>query len=114
MFIKKNVIYILFIFFSSEIISDNIKKVLYASWDKPDVEILYKLPKEINEHTKVVFIIHGNSRDVERFLKINQIILKILYLHFLHILQVNMTYRLHHTQSLDFQQGHNSLTGIYY
>ena len=70
MFIKKNVIYILFIFFSSEIISDNIKKVLYASWDKPDVEILYKLPKEINEHTKVVFIIHGNSRDVERYIKL--------------------------------------------
>ena len=70
MFLKKNLIYILFFFFSTEILSDNIQRVLYASWDKPDVEILYRLPKEINENTKVIFIIHGNSRDVERYINL--------------------------------------------
>ena len=70
MFLKKSLIYILFFFFSTEILSDNVQRVLYASWDKPDVEILYRLPKEINENTKVIFIIHGNSRDVERYINL--------------------------------------------
>ena len=70
MFLKKSLIYILFFFFSTEILSDNVQRVLYASWDKPDVEILYRLPKEIDENTKVIFIIHGNSRDVERYINL--------------------------------------------
>ena len=70
MFLKKSLIYILFFFFSTEILSDNVQRVLYASWDKPDVEILYRLPKEINENTTVIFIIHGNSRDVERYINL--------------------------------------------
>ena len=70
MFLKKSLIYILFFFFSSEIASDKVQRILYASWDKPDVEILYRLPKEINENTKVIFIIHGNSRDVERYINL--------------------------------------------
>ena len=70
MFLKKSFIYILFFFFSTEIASNNVQRILYASWDKPDVEILYRLPKEINENTKVIFIIHGNSRDVERYINL--------------------------------------------
>ena len=70
MFLKKSLIYILFFFFSSEIASDKVQRILYASWDKPDVEILYRLPKEINQNTKVIFIIHGNSRDVERYINL--------------------------------------------
>ena len=70
MFLKKSLIYILFFFFSTEVASDNVQRILYASWDKPDVEILYRLPKEINENTKVIFIIHGNSRDVERYINL--------------------------------------------
>ena len=70
MFLKKSLVYILFFLFSTEIASDNVQRILYASWDKPDVEILYRLPKEINENTKVIFIIHGNSRDVERYINL--------------------------------------------
>ena len=68
MLTKKSLIYFLFLFFSNEFLSDSVDKVTYASWNKPDVEILYVLPKEINENTKVLFIIHGNSRDVEKYL----------------------------------------------
>ena len=67
--IKKKLFYSLFLFFATELYSDVINKVIYASWDKPDVELLYSLPKEINENTKVLFIIHGNSRDAESSLK---------------------------------------------
>ena len=67
--IKKKLFYSLFLLFATELYSDAFNKVIYASWDKPDVELLYSLPKEINENTKVLFIIHGNSRDAESSLK---------------------------------------------
>lgn len=67
---KKITILIIFLIFSFNIQSNQINKILYASWDKPDVEILYTLPKEINNQTKVLFIIHGNSRDVKKYLNL--------------------------------------------
>ncbi len=70
MFRKKFTILIIFLIFSFNIQSNQINKILYASWDKPDVEILYTLPKEINNQTKVLFIIHGNSRDVKKYLNL--------------------------------------------
>ena len=45
-----------------------IKQTTFAYWDKPDVEIFYITPKEINEDTKVIFVIHGNSRNAEDYL----------------------------------------------
>lgn len=68
MLVKKSIVYFLFVFFSCDFLSDTVNKVIYASWNKPDVDILYVLPKEINENTKVIFIIHGNSRNVEKYL----------------------------------------------
>tara|TARA_Y100000996_G_C22539119_1_gene649346 strand:+ start:1018 stop:1878 length:861 start_codon:yes stop_codon:yes gene_type:complete len=65
---KKNILLTFFILFTVNISSADVKKVIYASWEKSDVELWYVLPKEINEHTKVLFIIHGASRDVERYL----------------------------------------------
>ena len=38
--------------------SSEIKQVTFAYWDKPDVEIFYITPEEINEDTKVIFVIH--------------------------------------------------------
>ena len=60
---------IISLLFSLNILSTDIKKVIYAAWNKPDVELLYKLPKEINKDTKVLFIIHGASRDVNKYLE---------------------------------------------
>ena len=45
-----------------------IKQTTFAYWDKPDIEIFYITPKEINEDTKVIFVIHGNSRNAEDYL----------------------------------------------
>lgn len=67
---KKITILIIFLIFSFNIQSNQVNKILYASWDKPDVEILYTLPKEINNQTKVLFLIHGNSRDVKKYLNL--------------------------------------------
>tara|TARA_B100000401_G_scaffold204808_1_gene138218 strand:+ start:640 stop:1494 length:855 start_codon:yes stop_codon:yes gene_type:complete len=67
--IIKNGIFTIFLFFVIEISSSDIKKVTYAAWDKPDVELYYKLPNEINNNTKLIFVIHGASRDVKRYLE---------------------------------------------
>ena len=67
--IIKNSIFTIFLFFVIEISSSDIKKVTYAAWNKPDVELYYKLPNEINNDTKLVFVIHGASRDVKRYLE---------------------------------------------
>ena len=67
--IIKNGIFTIFLFFVIEISSSDIKKVTYAAWDKPDVELYYKLPNEINNDTKLIFVIHGASRDVKRYLE---------------------------------------------
>lgn len=67
---KKITILIIFLTFSFNIQSNQVNKILYASWDKPDVEILYTLPKEINNQTKILFLIHGNSRDVKKYLNL--------------------------------------------
>ena len=67
--IIKNSIFTIFLFFVIEISSSDIKKVTYAAWNKPDVELYYKLPNEINNDTKLIFVIHGASRDVKRYLE---------------------------------------------
>ena len=48
--------------------SSEIEKVTYALWDKPDVDLLYVLPEQINSDTKILFIMHGGSRDAERYI----------------------------------------------
>ena len=45
-----------------------IKQTTFAYWDKPDVEIFYITPEKINKDTKVIFVIHGNSRNAEDYL----------------------------------------------
>lgn len=68
--IKINYFLLITFLFSSIAYSDNVKRVTYASWDKPDVELLYVLPKKINKDTKVLFIIHGGSRNVDKYLNL--------------------------------------------
>ena len=50
--------------------SSEIQETIFASWNKSDVNLFYTLPDVINEETKVLFIIHGGSRDAYDYLKI--------------------------------------------
>ena len=50
----------LFTSFSS--FTDTANKLTFSLWSKPDIEIFYSLPMEVNEDTKVLFVIHGASR----------------------------------------------------
>ena len=43
-------------------------KFTYVVWDKPDLDVYYHLPEIINDETKVLFVIHGNSRNADNYL----------------------------------------------
>ena len=43
-------------------------KFTYNVWDKPDLDVYYHLPEIINDETKVLFVIHGNSRNADNYL----------------------------------------------
>jgi hypothetical protein len=62
-------IFVILLSFHSFSYAADIQRITYASWNKPDVELLYVLPEVINLDTKVLFIIHGGSRGAERYLK---------------------------------------------
>lgn len=62
-------ILIIFLFLILDVYSSDIQKVTYAGWNNPDVELSYKLPNSINDNTEILFIIHGASRNVERYLE---------------------------------------------
>ena len=55
----------LFTSFSS--FTDSFNKLTFSLWSKPDIEIFYSLPAEVNEDTKVLFVIHGASRTAESY-----------------------------------------------
>ena len=48
--------------------ASEINQTTFAYWNKPDVEIYYISPDVIDENTKVIFVIHGNSRNAEDYL----------------------------------------------
>ncbi len=50
--------------------SSEIQETIFASWINSDVSLLYSLPKVIDEDTKVLFIIHGGSRNARSYLKV--------------------------------------------
>lgn len=50
------------------LIAYEVKQTVFAFWDKPDVVLHYKTPVEINNETKIIFIIHGQSRNVDSYI----------------------------------------------
>ncbi len=50
--------------------SKDIQKIVFSEWDKPEINIFYNLPAQITENTKVIFVIHGNSRNADGYLNV--------------------------------------------
>ena len=65
---KSFLIIVCFALLSNFANASEIKKTIFAYWDKPDVEILYITPNAINEDTEIIFVIHGNSRNADDYL----------------------------------------------
>ena len=45
-----------------------IQEATFSYWNKPDINIFYSTPELINEKTKIIFLIHGDSRDAKNLL----------------------------------------------
>ena len=63
-------LYIFIFFIPKDVNASEIQETIFASWNKSDVNLFYTLPDVINEETKVLFIIHGGSRNAYDYLKI--------------------------------------------
>lgn len=55
-------------FTSNALHASQISQLTFAAWNKPDVKLLFVMPKIIDKNTEVLFIIHGASRDVDGYL----------------------------------------------
>ena len=68
----------LFISFSS---TDNFNKLTFSLWSKPDIEIFYSLPEEVNEDTKVLLLFMAHQGQPSHILQngMNIRIIKILF-----------------------------------
>ena len=64
-----NFFWMLVLVSSSNLHAYEVKQTTFAFWDKPDVNLLYKLPKNIDANTKVLFIIHGQSRNADSYIE---------------------------------------------
>ena len=49
-------------FTSNALHASQISQLTFAAWNKPDVKLLFVMPKIIDKNTEVLFIIHGASR----------------------------------------------------
>ena len=96
---------------------------IYA--DKPDIEVYYSLPEEVNDETMVLFIIHGASRTAEgyledflpqiqekNFLQARQILI-MLWEIFLRYLAVSIRLEMINTEFMVTQVAHSLCKDIY-
>ncbi|MDC3271643.1 hypothetical protein OAU58_01440 [Gammaproteobacteria bacterium] len=56
------------IFFAFELFARQIDEATFSYWNKPDSKIYYSVPESIDENTKIIFIMHGASRNAEKYI----------------------------------------------
>ena len=64
----KNLLIFFTLYLSFSCFPAKLDKFTYNVWDKPDLDVYYHLPEIINDETKVLFVIHGNSRNADNYL----------------------------------------------
>jgi len=66
--LMKQLILLSFFFISLNLLARQIEEITFSYWDKPDSQIYYSIPESIDENTKIIFIMHGDSRGAEKYL----------------------------------------------
>ena len=61
--------FIFFICSGINLYAAKLDKFTFTSWNKPDLDVFYHLPKTIDNDTKIFFVIHGNTRNADDYLK---------------------------------------------
>ena len=54
--------------FTANLFAAKLDKFTFTSWNKPDLDVFYHLPKTIDNDTKVLFVVHGNTRNADDYL----------------------------------------------
>ena len=54
--------------FTTNLFAAKLDKFTFTSWNKPDLDVFYHLPKTIDNDTKVLFVVHGNTRNADDYL----------------------------------------------
>jgi len=54
--------------FTTNLFAAKLDKFTFTSWNKPDLDVFYHLPKIIDNDTKVLFVVHGNTRNADDYL----------------------------------------------
>ena len=54
--------------FTANLFAAKLDKFTFTSWNKPDLDVFYHLPKIIDNDTKVLFVVHGNTRNADDYL----------------------------------------------
>ena len=64
-----NLFILLFILsFTTNLFAAKLDKFTFTIWNKPDLDVFYHLPKTIDSDTKVLFVVHGNTRNADDYL----------------------------------------------
>ena len=64
-----NLFFLLFILsFTTNLFAAKLDKFTFTSWNKPDLDVFYHLPKTIDNDTKILFVVHGNTRNADDYL----------------------------------------------
>ena len=53
-------------FIAFDLSARQIQEATFSYWNKPDINIFYSTPDFINQKTKIIFLIHGDSRDAKK------------------------------------------------
>ena len=64
----KQLILISFIFLCFDLLARQIEETTFSYWDKPDAQIYFSKPDSIDANTKIIFIMHGASRNAEKYI----------------------------------------------
>jgi pimeloyl-ACP methyl ester carboxylesterase len=64
----KNLFLCSLIFLTYELFARQIDEATFSYWNKPDSKIYYSAPESIDENTKIIFIMHGASRNAEKYI----------------------------------------------
>jgi pimeloyl-ACP methyl ester carboxylesterase len=64
----KNLLIFFTLYLSFSCFPAKLDQFTYNVWDKPDLDVYYHLPEIINDETKILFVIHGNSRNADNYL----------------------------------------------
>ena len=54
--------------FTTNLFAAKLDKFTFTSWNKPDLDVFYHLPKTIDNDTKILFVVHGNTRNADDYL----------------------------------------------